>query len=258
MNLKKIDESKKNNTLSFEVSGTTEAFANAIRRAVIEEVPTLAIEDVEIKENSSALYDEMLALRLGLLPIKTDLKSYEAKEDCPCGGAGCAQCELVLTLKASKKGIVYASDMESKDPKCLPVTGEMPVIMLLAKQKVELQAVAVLGTGKKHAKWSPGLIWYRQKASLSVNPNSNQWETFKAKYPPQVLDKSGKIKKELIVELDLFDAVDGICDEVAKVEWDPTTMIFTCESWGQLSNQEILKKAAEMIFEKCEALEAQL
>ena len=47
-----------------------ESLANAIRRSV-SEVPTLAIDEVEIFKNDSALYDEMLALRLGLVPLKT-------------------------------------------------------------------------------------------------------------------------------------------------------------------------------------------
>ena len=65
---------------------TEEFFANTIRRLIIGEVPTLAVEDVEIKENSSQLYDEMIALRLGLSPIKTDLNSYNFKNECKCEG----------------------------------------------------------------------------------------------------------------------------------------------------------------------------
>ena len=57
----------------FTLSGASTAFANAFRRAMIGEVPTLAIEDVRIYDNTSALFDEMLAHRLGLIPIKTDL-----------------------------------------------------------------------------------------------------------------------------------------------------------------------------------------
>ena len=54
----------------FTLSGASAAFANAFRRAMIGEVPTLAIEDVRIYDNTSALFDEMLAHRVGLIPIK--------------------------------------------------------------------------------------------------------------------------------------------------------------------------------------------
>ena len=45
---------------------STDAFANLIRRSCMDEVPTLAVEDVEFGDNSSALYDEVVAHRLGL------------------------------------------------------------------------------------------------------------------------------------------------------------------------------------------------
>ena len=77
MKLEKISEDKKNKKISLLLKGGNEVFANTIRRLIIEEVPTLAVEEVEVKDNSSALHDEMLALRLGLVPIKTDLKSYK-------------------------------------------------------------------------------------------------------------------------------------------------------------------------------------
>ena len=50
--------------------------ANALRRIMMTEVPSMAIEDVVFIENSSPMYDEVLAHRLGLVPLKTDLKTY--------------------------------------------------------------------------------------------------------------------------------------------------------------------------------------
>ena len=61
--------------------------ANSIRRACMNLVLTMAIEDVEILENNSALYDEVLAHRLGLIPLTTDLKTYTKSDECKCKGA---------------------------------------------------------------------------------------------------------------------------------------------------------------------------
>src|SRR3989344_8105904 len=145
MKLEKLKEDKKSRKLSFLLKGSNEVFANTIRRLILEEVPTLAVDDLEIKDNGSALYDEMLGLRIGLTPIKTDLKSYELKENCKCGGTGCARCELKMVSKASKKGYVYAEEVKSTDPKCAFAYPSMPLAKLAGKQKIDIQLTAILG-----------------------------------------------------------------------------------------------------------------
>src|SRR3989344_2534969 len=83
--------SKEGNNAVFVIEGINEAGANTLRRLMVNEVPTLAVQEVTVQKNSSALYDEMLAHRLGMVPLKTDLKSYKMKEACSCEGKGCAQ-----------------------------------------------------------------------------------------------------------------------------------------------------------------------
>jgi DNA-directed RNA polymerase alpha subunit len=150
---------------------------------------------------------------------------------------------------------VYASDIQSKDPKCVPVYPEMIIARLLAKQKIELQATAILGTGRKHAKWSPGLVWYTYTPSLKINQNSPKLNEFREKYPPQIFDKSGKIQKDSIIALGLVDAVDGVCDDIITVDYDTSSFIFTIESWGQLSCKEMVENAADILLNKCEEME---
>ena len=100
----------------FTLSGASPAFANAFRRAMIGEVPTLAIEDVRIYNNTSALFDEMLAHRLGLIPIKTDLSSYSTQAKCTCGGAGCPGCTVTYTLSAEGPRMVSSNDLIPAGP----------------------------------------------------------------------------------------------------------------------------------------------
>src|SRR5438445_7527458 len=76
--------SKEQDTLRFVLSGVKPAFANALRRIMLSEVPVMAIDDVMILENNSVMYDEILAHRLGLIPITTDLESYNLPEECTC------------------------------------------------------------------------------------------------------------------------------------------------------------------------------
>ena len=121
MEIRFLEKSKDGMTMSFLIRGVSPSFVNSIRRAILEEVPTMAIEDVEIRKNSSILYDEMVAHRLGLIPLKTDLKSYNIREECQCKGEGCARCQVILTLKPSSAGYVYAQELKSKDESIVPV-----------------------------------------------------------------------------------------------------------------------------------------
>src|SRR3989338_5724411 len=132
MEIRVLSNNKEEGKISFIIKDTTPAFANTLRRIMIEEVPTMAIEDVEFSKNNSILYDEMVAHRLGLVPLKTDLKSYNLPEKCKCNGEGCARCQLKFELKAIKgAGTVYASELKSKDPAVKPFYPKMPIVKLL-------------------------------------------------------------------------------------------------------------------------------
>ena len=80
-----IDIKQKDEThLLFAIEGVDDAFINAIRRISTVEVPTMAIETVEILKNDAKIFDEALAHRLGLVPLKTDLESMVLASDCDC------------------------------------------------------------------------------------------------------------------------------------------------------------------------------
>lgn len=256
MEIRILEKAKDKRYLSFMIRGTTPAYANALRRFMMVEVPTMAIEDVEFVKNSSVMYDETLAHRLGLLPLTTDLKSYRMKKGPEDDGA--AACEAILTLKTKGPCTVYASALKSKDQKIVPVYPEMPICVLLKGQELELQATAILGKGKEHTKWSPCLVWYSYEPNLTINPKSEELERVRHLYPPLIFDKSGKIDKAAILDNNLVDAVDGVCDDVIKVEYNEKNIIFHIESWGQLDCKVILQKALELFDEQLDALDAEV
>ena len=162
MEIRVLENNKEQGKLSFILKDSNPVFANTLRRLMVGEVPTMAIEDIDFLKNNSILYDEMIAHRLGLIPLKTDLKSYNLPDKCKCEGKGCNRCQLKMVLKNTKgSGTVYASEIKSKDPAVKPVYGDMPVVKLLKGQTLELEATAILGRGKHHVKWSPCHAYYK-------------------------------------------------------------------------------------------------
>ena len=104
MNIEFLNKHKGTGRITFLLKNSNPATANAIRRLIIERVPTMAIYEVEYTKNSSALYDEIVAHRLGLIPLKTDLKGYDLiGED----GVINNKNSVILTLSAKGPCIVY-------------------------------------------------------------------------------------------------------------------------------------------------------
>ena len=251
-----IKADKKNNRLTLLIRKSNAPFVNAVRRAIVESVPTMAIEDVEIRKNSSVLYDEVIAHRLGLLPLTTDLESYNLPLKCKCNGEGCASCQVKLTLEAEGPGIITASEIKSKDPKVKPVFPETPIVKLLKGQKVEVEATAMLGTGKVHAKWNPAHVWYKHKPILKIGSVKEPQKVVDA-CPPGVFEiKNGKLvaNEEKLLTTDLAGLAEEASNGEVKIEKSDDFVMFI-ESFGQLDCKEILEQATKSLDEDLEEFE---
>lgn len=128
------------------------SFANALRRIIVSEMPVLAIEDINMLQNNSAVYDEMLALRLGLIPIKADTGEYWKNRDL----------KVAFVLKGEGPGTLYSKDLQPMDPEMVPAFPDIPIVKMVEGQSVELEAWATVGTAKEHAKWQAGHAFYKQ------------------------------------------------------------------------------------------------
>jgi DNA-directed RNA polymerase subunit D len=244
----------KGNDLVVQIEGMSFAQVNTLRRLMMNEVPVMAIEQLEIKQNSGILYDEMLGLRLGLVPLTTDLKSYSlptAKEKET--GEYSAKSSVKLTLSAKGPCVVYAKDLKSKDPKVKPVFPEIPLVKLLEGQEIELTATAVMGLGKEHAKWASSLVYYRQKPTMKISKDADAksiMATIKETPLDAISEKGGKLvvdEKKLLLN-EAPDAYMDVSQEI-NVEFSDDTFIMTIESWGQLAPVEIVGAAVEQMTE---------
>ncbi len=240
------------------VKGSTPAEMNTYRRLVLEKVPAMAIDTVELIENSSALYDEMLAHRLGLVVLKTDVESYFVKENCKCKGVGCARCTLDLTLDVEGPGNVYAEQLKSKDPAVVPVQGKTLLVKLLAHQKVKLIARAVLSTGKEHIKFSPGLVYYQGYPNIKIGAVKSP-DVIVEVCPTNVFVSD---HKKLTVKNREACILCMACVDVSKgeveVSGSDTDFIVTIEPWGQLSPSEMVEGLVQALHGQIDSLSEEI
>jgi DNA-directed RNA polymerase subunit D len=148
-----------NNHIVIEFDDIPRQYVNALRRLSISQVPTFAIDDVVILENSSVMHDEAIAHRLGLIPLRTDLERFVMPHLCDCKSTlGCSKCRVLLVLDAEsqdKTKVITSAELISEDEVVKPVNNEIPIVSLAPAQKLKFEAYARLGTGKSHAKWQP-------------------------------------------------------------------------------------------------------
>ena len=157
------------NHVDFELQSVDLAFANSIRRVILGEVPTMAIDLVEIEANTSVLADEFLCHRLGLIPlVSKNVDDVEYSRDCDCEQY-CERCSVTLTLHARCTGDeimkVYARDLVVDsaranqwvgNPVITDPEGLGTVICKLRKgQELRMKCIAKKGIAKEHAKWAP-------------------------------------------------------------------------------------------------------
>ena len=240
--------------------GVPAAFVNALRRIIISEVPVMAVDDVVIIENSSSMYDEILAHRLGLIPIKTDLDSYVLPKDCSCKSElGCPKCRATLTLDVkATDGIrtVYSSELKSEDPEISPVSGDIPLLKLASDQKVKLECYAKLGIGKDYAKWQPiSACTYRYYPKISINEDiCDACGKCVEACPKKILYTKGKkIQIENALRCDICGECIKQCPkDKAGIDIRPeeNVFIFYVESTGSLSPERLLTEAATILKKK--------
>lgn len=156
--------------VDFDLTNVDLSFANSLRRVIQAEVPTMAVDLVEIETNTTVLADEFIAHRLGLIPLNSkNVDDVVYSRDCDCEQY-CELCSVKLTLNAKCTADgdimkVYARDLAVDHRRPNQWVGN-PVITdpdglgsLICKlrqgQELRLTCIAKKGIAKEHAKWMP-------------------------------------------------------------------------------------------------------
>jgi DNA-directed RNA polymerase subunit D len=262
MDLKIIDLTETH--ARFVVSGVRPDMANALRRTLMTEVPKMAIETVEFHlgpirdedgkecESVSPLFDEIIAHRLGLVPIPTDPDLYVFKDKCTCNGEGCPNCTIMYSLNKKGPAEVYSGDLEPLGGKELRVKDELvPIVKLGPKQALLIYASAELGTAKRHAKWQvTSGAGYRYYPTVIIDTTKcDACEECIKECPRDVLSKKdGKIVVSNLEDCILCSACKNACPKDAvTTEADNSKFIFEFDTDGSLTARDTLRKALEIL-----------
>lgn len=260
MEIEVLERDERN--MSLLIRETNAPFMNALRRNAIAEVPCMAIEEVVIIENSSVLQDEVIAHRLGLIPLRTDLDSYNIPEECSCKSEfGCSLCRVSLALDAEAKDgtrTVYSGELTSESPDIVPVSAKIPIVKLAKEQKLRVEVYARLGKGKSHAKWQPvSMCAYKYYPEIKIDTKKCDacGQCVEICSRKLLTKRANKIVvRDLRVCSLCQDCVDAcpIDPPAIAVNWEKGTFIFKLESTGALTAERTVKEAVKLLNQQLE------
>jgi len=251
LEIRELDDNK----ATLIIEGASPELVNSLRRVLIANTPKMAIEDVEFhmgiirdeegREYSSQapLFDEIIAHRLAMIPIPTDLKMFNFRDKCSCGGEGCPLCTLMYVINKKGPCTVYSGDLQ-------------PIGDTRFRVKEELiPIVKLIGTGEQHSKWQPVTICgYQYYPEIKINPEKVRDAKKCAESCPRGVlgvNKKGKLVVENQELCNLCGHCMERCDEGAiEVKGNPTRFIFRFETDGSLTAKDALEYALNYLNDK--------
>ncbi|GLJ45664.1 hypothetical protein SUGI_0961120 [Cryptomeria japonica] len=281
----------KDDYLKFELRNTDVSIANALRRVMIAEVPTIAIDLVEIENNSSVLNDEFIAHRLGLIPL-TSKRAMEMSFSRDCdrcdGDARCENCSIEFTLHAKCEGDqtldVTSLDLTSSDDDVAPVdraSGDyglteqrgIIIVKLRRGQELKLRAIARKGIGKDHAKWSPAAtVTFMYEPDIHINENLMESLTLEEKRdwvdssPTKVFKIDEDTHQVVIHDAEAYSYDDEVIKKaeamgkpgLVSITAKEDSFIFTVESTGAIKASEMLINAIDVLKQRLDTVRLSL
>lgn len=219
------------------VKKTSVATVNAIRRAIISQLPCFAVDEVDFYENNSAFYNEYIANRIGMVPLTFDAKAA-------------ADAKISLQVNTAGPGMVTSKDLVSSDAAIKPVNDDFPIADLADGQRLRLEAWAVRGTAKTHAKFQCATASYAYYPVFSLKKTAAAKE-FLARVPKKMLGENGEVNPwhaELVEEFIERNPGNG------EFSFKDDEFLFTIESYNDIPAAEHFKTALDVV--KKEAAEA--
>lgn len=232
--------SKGRERLWVKLSSCSTGMANALRRAILASLPSFAIDEAHIYENTSPLYNEYVSHRLGLVPLTWE----EGVAD---------DARISFSLQAEGPAVVYSGDLKGTDETIKAFNARIPIVKLGEKQKLRLDAFAVKGTGRQHAKFQCAHAAYTQWTDISSEKKEKAAEAVKALLPKAEFSSGLSLSNPH--EVDVVSVSDQLEAAGVTVKQRDDAFLFFIESYNNLSAGQQLRRAVGMLSQKCEELE---
>ena len=250
----------------FILKNSSPAMANALRRTMLQDIPKMAIDKVDFHlgpimqddkeyESVTSLFDEIIAHRLGLIPVPTT-DQFTFQKDCSCGGVGCPGCSIMYSLNKVGPGTVLSGDLLPLGDSTLKVKDEfIPIVELTDSQAVLIYATAVMGTAKQHVKWQAAFgVGYSYMPVIEIDAakaaDSDVRDYAVKTYPGLFKAEDGKLVVDDIYRASRYGKAiqqDPVLQDVVSIDWDDSNFIFKFETDGSLTAQQVLDKAVEIL-----------
>ncbi|KAJ2697378.1 RNA polymerase II subunit 3 [Coemansia sp. IMI 203386] len=240
--------------VDFVLTNTHLSVANSLRRVMIAEVPTMAIDLVEFFDNTTVLADEYLAHRLGMIPLLShSVDQFKYSRDCTCSNY-CKECsvEFNLHVKCTEDGTrtVYSTELISSNKDVVPVTeGPEDRGIILVKmrkgQELHIHCVAKKGVAKEHAKWSPCAA-----VGFEYDPHNN------LRHLNYWFEKN--IKDEWPLSKNAEEEVENDPDAPFDFKAEPSVFYFNVETVGSMNPQDVVMMGTRVLQESLSGLQLAL
>ena len=232
----------------FVVRGLTPAFANGIRRAMIADVPTMSIETVRVIENSSVMFDEVIGLRLGLVPLTTPIGEFEE------GDTVTLSLDVEGPTEHGETVTAYSGDIQTSDDLVKPADENVPIIDLKRGQRLSFEAEAVLGRGRDHAKHQGGVsVGYRHLQTVEVGDELGEYDEREPHIVRGVIERDGELVPTEEFGHDLTQ-VEEYADRELTVHDVPGAFVFSVETDGSFSVDELVESAVRSVHDRADEL----
>ena len=211
-------------SVQFKINRCPSKIANGLRRVLIAETPTMALELIDIYENTSVLHSDFICHRLGLLPLNSNtVDKIIFKHECDCEHC-CERCSVHfkcdVTNDTHKNITVTNGDLipinnTNNEGWWIDGLDSIPILKLAPKQTITFNAMAQKGTGKEHSKWSPVCSCV---CTYSVDEGADNLTQFEQNNNPDTFDFTLETVESIKPQKALQLGFDVLIDKLVKFE----------------------------------------